>query len=357
MTGDQLVLAIDGGGTKTVAWLARGLETGLPEGGRRKKEGGIQPSAFSLQQSPAPRPPSPVPRPYPLVPEPAGDPSVVGRAVAGPANPQTVGFTQATENLDRVVAAAFHDAALEIEPVTAAVLALAGSGREENRRAFERWAQRRRLARRFRVVNDALPVLVAGSPDGWGVALIAGTGSLAFGQTRDGRTARAGGWGFRFGDEGSGYAIAVAGLRAAAKSADGRGPPTRLLKRLLDRLALTAPAELIPAISQIASDRAAFAALAEVVTKTAGEGDAVAEQIVNEAAGELAAMTAAVVRQLDLPASGFPIALAGGALLASENLQRCLMTQVGLLGLLPHPVTKVPEPVAGALMLAKADAT
>jgi N-acetylglucosamine kinase-like BadF-type ATPase len=367
--GDQLVLGIDGGGTKTVAWLARC--------------------------------------------DPTADLSVVGRGSAGPANPQAVGFAEAIENLDRAVAAAFDDAAtrgaisrvedqgpgaggqetgvsgqetgvsgqwsgvsiqqsaisIQHSSIAATVLALAGSDRDENRRVFKQWAAGRRLAGHFRVVHDALPVLAAGSPDGWGVALIAGTGSLAFGQARDGRTARAGGWGLRFGDEGSGYAIAVAGLRAAAKSADGRGPATRLLQKLLDRLALREPAELIPTISRLGAGPtfgrdprgvgapAAVAALADVVTQTADEGDAVAQQIIHEAAGELASMIAAVVGRLDLPAAGFPLVLAGGAVLGSARLQTCLSTHLGSLGLLPDPVAQVPEPVLGALKLAQRGAS
>lgn len=312
MTRDRLVLGIDGGGTKTVAWLARC--------------------------------------------DPAGDLPVIGRAVAGPANPQAVGFARATENLDLAVAATFDDAGAQVGPVVAAVIALAGSDRDASRRVLEDWAKQRRLARHFRVVHDALPVLVAGSPDGWGVALIAGTGSFAFGRARDGRTARAGGWGFRFGDEGSGYAVAVAGLRAAAKSADGRGPATRLLDGLLARLALQNPPELIAAISRMATDQAAIAALAEVVTQTADEGDGVAQQIVDEAAGDLACMVAAVARKLDLPTPRFPLALAGSMLLGSHNLRERLKTRIGLLGLLPDPVAEVSEPVVGALRLARADA-
>ena len=311
MTSDQLVLGIDGGGTKTVAWLACC--------------------------------------------EPAGDPAVIGRGIAGPANPQTVELPKATQNLSRAVAAAFHDAAIEIAPVAAAVLALAGSDRQQNRKPLQDWAQRRRLARRIRVVNDALPVLTAGSPDGSGVALIAGTGSFAFGRDRDRRTARVGGWGFRFGDEGSGYALAVAGLRAAAKCADGRGPATQLLESLLHRLALQDPPELIPAISQLAADQAAIAALADVVTKTADHGDTVAQQIIDEAARELASMIAAVVRKLGFPAAGFPIALAGGALLGSQGLQKRMKTHLGSLGLFPGPVTKVSHPVIGALKLAQVE--
>jgi N-acetylmuramic acid 6-phosphate etherase len=312
MTPDHLVLGIDAGGTKTVAWLARCAR--------------------------------------------AGEPVVVGRGTAGAANPQTVGWAETTANLDRAVAAAFDQTSLDIEPVAAAVLAVAGSDRDENRTALGDWAKRRRLARRFRVVHDALPVLAAGSPDGSGVALVAGTGSLAFGRSPDGRTARAGGWGYLLGDEGSGYAVAIAGLRAAARCADGRGPATRLLERLLGRLTLQEPPELVSAISRLAADRAAIAALAEVVTATADGGDTVAEQIIDKSARELTQMVAAVARKLDLPSGEFPLALAGGLLLGSQSLQAGLTTHLNALGLLPGALSEVPQPVVGALKMAQADA-
>ncbi len=95
------------------------------------------------------------------------------------------------------------------------------------------WAARTQLAATVDVIEDAALLLAAGTPDGWGVAVVAGTGSMAFARAADGRTARAGGWGPLLGDEGSGYAIALAGLRAAARAADGRAPATPLTDRLL----------------------------------------------------------------------------------------------------------------------------
>jgi N-acetylglucosamine kinase-like BadF-type ATPase len=139
-----------------------------------------------------------------------------------------------------------------------------------------------------------MPVLAAGTPHGWGVAVIAGTGSLAFGRDLAGRTARAGGWGFLFGDEGSAYAIAVDGLRAAAQAADGRGPATQLLPAFERRWNLPDAPALIPAVYAIAGDRAAVAALAAVVAAAAAAGDGVAQRILDEAAGRLADMVAAV---------------------------------------------------------------
>ena len=308
MKSDDLVLGMDGGGTKTVAWL-----------GVRGPEGG---------------------------------PTMVGRGRAGPANPQAVGFPAATDNLARAIGRAFEQAGIEVGPVAAAVLGLAGSDRDENRRVFSDWANRRRLAERFRIVHDGLPVLAAGSSEGWGIALIGGTGSLAYGRTADGQEARAGGWGFLFGDEGSGYGIAVAGLRAAAKSADGRGEPTRLLDAFLEHLNLMRPEQLVRSVYAIAYDRREIARLAELVTRVAAADDPVAGGILDDAASELAAMVGAVATKLNFSGRRFPLALAGGVLLGETGLRNRLESCMASLGLQATSVVPVFEPVVGAVLLA-----
>lgn len=312
MQTDQLVLGIDGGGSKTVAWLAmRSAER---------------------------------------------EPPVVGRGTSGPSNPQATGFDLALESLDGAVDAAFGEAGVKPEPVAAAVLGLAGSARKQNRDVLRRWADDRRLAQRFRVVTDALPVLVAGSPEGRGVALISGTGSFAFGQSPDGRSARAGGWGYLFGDEGSAYWIALAALRAVMMAADGRGPATQLVPAVLKRLDLREPKELVSAVMPQAGDRAAIAALADLVTELADQGDPPAQQILDDAASELAAMVAAVARKLGFSGGTFPLALAGGVLRGAKSIRDRLLRHLASFGLRPDPVATVTDPVLGAVRLARADA-
>ena len=312
MRSDDLVLGIDGGGTKTVAWL------------------GVHSSE--------------------------GEMAILGRGRAGPANPQAVGFPAATDNLAQAVAWAFERAGVEPGPVAAAVLALAGSDRDENRRVFSNWARQRRLAKRFRIVHDALPVLAAGSPEGWGVALIAGTGSLAYGRSAGGREVRAGGWGFLFGDEGSGYGIAVAGLRVAAQAADGRSKPTQLLDAFLRHFMLSQPEELVRAVYEIAGNRREIARLAEIVTQVAAAGDPVAQDVLDNAASELATMVATVAGRLKFLDGQYPLALTGGALIAENGLRDRLESRMLSLGLAPRSIAPVAEPVTGAVLLAQEDA-
>jgi N-acetylmuramic acid 6-phosphate etherase len=306
--GEPLVLGIDGGGTSTVALLARVVN---------------------------------------------GQPRVIGRGEAGPANPRVVGFERSCETLMLAVQRAFAAALTEPGSVVTAVLALAGAGREEERRRLEQWAQASRLAERFEQVNDALPLLAAGTPHGWGIALVAGTGSLAFGKHANGQTARAGGWGYLFGDEGSAYKIALAGLRAVAAADDRRAPSTLLGERLLAALNVREPQQLVQAVYGAPLDRATLASLAPLVTAAADEGDAVAGQIIEQAAGDLADMVAAVARQLDMAQDLFPLAMAGGVLTQSKLVRERVIVQLSERHQMhPAEVSLVDEPVLGTLRLA-----
>ena len=309
---EQFVLGIDGGGTKTTAWLAHAAKS-------------------------------------------AGQ-AACGVGTAGPSNPHSIGFDEAIKNLDRAVDAAFSSAKIAPGTVSAAVLALAGSDRNENRQLLNCWAANRRLARRFSLVSDVLPVLTAGTPAGWGVALIAGTGSFCYARTPDGRTAKAGGWGYLLGDEGSAYGMALAGLRSAVRAVDGRDPPTRLLDAFLDHLGLQHADQLVDAVHCRAKDRSAIAALARVVMDTAEAGDQAAQQVVAQAAEALAAMVLAVVRGLDLEPGRFPLALAGGPLVHRPGFRQLVISRLEKLALHPQPVALVPEPAAGAVAMARAAA-
>ena len=216
---------------------------------------------------------------------------------------------------------------------------------------IRRWALSNGVAVEVVVTADAPLLLAAGSPDGWGVAIVAGTGSIAFAQSPDGRTSRAGGWGYLLGDEGSGYALSLAALQGVARMADGRGPETILARSLLDQFHLKEPAELIPVVYQGSLDRPALAAFAPLVLEAAEAGDAVASAIVQDGADQLASAAVSSARQLGL-VSPFPLALAGGLLLASASYRERLLEALATRSIRPEPVTLVPEPAEGAVRLA-----
>jgi N-acetylmuramic acid 6-phosphate etherase len=277
--------------------------------------------------------------------------SSLARSQSGPSNRQSVGDGRALAALEEVVATLFAQAGIARQPVAVACLGLAGADRPEDRDFIQDWSSRIGLAKRVIVANDAETLLAAGTPHGNGIALVAGTGSIAYGRAADGRTARAGGWGHLFGDEGSAYGIALAGLRAVARAADGRDGPTCLTEEFLKKLGLQRPQQLVPAIYGRGLDRASLAALAPLVLEAA-PGDRTAAQIVEHSASELVQAVAAVARKLWRMDKPFPFAIAGGLLVARKSYRGTVLDAIRSAGLAPDPVKVVDDPSEGALRLA-----
>lgn len=150
--------------------------------------------------------------------------------------------------------------------------------------------------RRVAVTSDSV-IAHAGALDGKpGVVLIVGTGVVALGIGSDGALRTADGWGPWLGDEGGGAWIGAAGLRAALRALDGRGPSTVLVEAASARFGppRTWPAQL--------TDAAAVGSFAPDVL--AADKDAVALAIISAAAESLAATAHA--------AGGGPVAIVGG---------------------------------------------
>lgn len=302
------LLGVDGGGTSTVAWLA-------------DAEG-----------------------------------RVIGRGLAGASNIKAIGGEAARAALDRSIAGAFADAGMEVGPVAVTCLGLAGFDRPDDRRWLDEYAQGSPWARKLILVNDGDLVVAAGTPEGWGIGVIAGTGSIAVGRTPDGRTARAGGWGPLLGDEGSGYAVAVAGLRRVAHQADGRIPGTYgsdpLTRRLCDALGIADASELVSTVYRADVDRTRIASLSRAVVEAAQEDDSLFAAILEPAGIELARMVAAVARALGSRSGPLPLAMAGGFLLTCAAVSRVLLHRLTEWGY-EVQATPVGEPVEGALVIAR----
>ncbi len=304
------ILGIDGGGTKTVAWLATIAEGSLKS-----------------------------------------DPVIVGKGFGGPSNQRAVGPVEATKNLDSAIDAAFMDAGLPRATVASACLGLAGADRNSDRSVILEWAQFSRLASRFEVVNDAIPLLHANGGDGCGVALIAGTGSLAWGRNSRGEIARSGGWGYLFSDEGSAFSIGRSVLQAVSRAVDGRAQQTCLVADVLASLNLSSPQEIVTAVYSQEVPRAVVAGLAVLAFGAADRGDAAALDLVRHAATELAAMTVVTARRLELDSRLF-IAMTGAVLIQNPAFRRQVIAETEAAGLQIAEVAVVENAVAGAVNMA-----
>ena len=276
---------------------------------------------------------------------------VLGRGVGGPSNIQAVGEQAALKQLDLAVGGAFDSAKLPYATVEAAALGLAGID-VDGVDVIRAWADRVELAGKLSVANDATLLFAAGTPEGWGLAMVAGTGSIAFTLDRSGKEARAGGWGYLMGDEGSAFQMGLRGLRAACRCADNIGPPTKLLAAYLARLVTNDPRDFIPAVYRGAWDKAAIAGLAPVVLELAAT-DETARAIFESEALELARTAAGAVANGGLPREGLPVALTGGLLLRSEAFRDRFLANLRACGVTPGPVGLVDDPAVGAVVLAR----
>lgn len=215
------------------------------------------------------------------------------------------------------------------------------------------WVLAAGLACNVRITHDAEIILAAGTSRGTGVALICGTGSFAWGRNAAGESARVGGWGYLLGDEGSGYHLALRGMQAAVRFADGRGPATALLEHFQHRLKVAAPLELIEAVYDRAMTRERLAELATTVLEVAGS-DPVAASLVQQAAAELALLATTLVRRLKFSNGAYELALAGGLLVHQVRLQEELLRALKAAGLSPSAWQVVTNPVRGAVEMARA---
>jgi N-acetylglucosamine kinase-like BadF-type ATPase len=162
------------------------------------------------------------------------------------------------------------------------------------------------------VVTDALIALSGATGGEPGVVTIAGTGSIAFGRNAEGRTARAGGWGYLFGDEGGALDIVRQALRAALRYEEGWGPATALLPALLEAGGASDANELLHRFYTKEYPRERIAALAPLVDRIAEQGDEAAAAVLRRAGSELAGIALAVWRSLFAPGEKGLAAYVGG---------------------------------------------
>jgi len=177
-------------------------------------------------------------------------------------------------------------------------------------------------AEHLMVTTDAAIALSGATAAGQGIAVIAGTGSIAFGRNAEGRRARSGGWGYVFGDKGGGFDMARQALRAALRMEEGWGPPTSLRQALLDSTGSRNANEVMHRFYTSEWPRSRVAALAPLADAAAAEGDAVPMVILNRAGGELAMLVAAVRSQLWKPGDAVDVAYIGGVFQSRTVLER-----------------------------------
>ena len=278
---------------------------------------------------------------------------VLAEARRGGANLQASGELEVEKVLHEVMEEALADH--DVRP-DAICLGIAGVDRPDDARVVRDIMKRIGYKAKVLVVNDALNALETGAPGAPGVVVIAGTGSIAYGRNDQNQAARAGGWGYMLGDEGSGYWIGRAALRAVLHEADRRGPATRLTGLLLNYYGVSRAQDLIAQVYHGSLRPAAIAALAQCVMGAFSDGDQVAIGILRSAADQLESAALSVARRLDLVGAEFPFVLSGGIYRAVPWLQEELARRLPLASPKSRTMLLEQQPATGAVRLALAEA-
>jgi glucosamine kinase len=274
--------------------------------------------------------------------------SVLATVATGPSNITRVGESVARESLHTAIREACTATNIAPAELHRSCIGVAGAGRE-NVAVIIRMIIAELIPGEIEVVGDMPIALEAAFGEGPGVIVIAGTGSFAYGRDRQGKTARAGGWGFVISDEGSAHWVGLRAVREAVRAADKSAARLALLEDLMQVRHASSFDEFVHA----ANSDPDFAAFFPSVVKMADAGDPIAQQVLTEAGAELANLAEIVMSKLFAKEPAVPLAMAGGVFRHSSlvrevfyNRVRNLRQRVGL-----HEV--IVEPVLGALGMAR----
>jgi N-acetylglucosamine kinase-like BadF-type ATPase len=267
------------------------------------------------------------------------DKSIRGTGRAGSCNYQGIGVESAARELIKAIGQAMDDTLRDHQEnhvqwdVECAVFGLAGLDTEHDRRILKQMVegvlqQLQIRVRHLIVENDGFAALLGATNGEAGILVIAGTGSIAYGVNGQGVTARAGGWGHRVGDEGSGFWIGKQAITAVLKAADGRSEATSLSALLLPYLGLSHVEDLFNWTYGDEYSVEKVGELSRLVSQAAAYGDQAAARILEAASEELYHAARAVIHALEMTDKPFKMILQGGVLQNDERVRGMVLGKI-----------------------------
>lgn len=236
---------------------------------------------------------------------------------ASSSNYQTIGVNPVIEVLTHLLQEAYFST--QIANIHVAVFAVAGidtaSDLETVTRIIHLSLQNTPFTiNKLIIENDVQASLLGLVGHHCGGLVISGTGSIAFATDGSGNVVRAGGWGHRASDEGSGYWIGQQILKALFRAEDGLDEPTVLTKLVFEKLHIHAMDQLMNWLYQPDYTNAQTASLSSVLPKAVSLDDEKALEISQGAARELFLLVKATLTKLRYEGGPFTLYLNGGIL-------------------------------------------
>lgn len=280
---------------------------------------------------------------------------IVGRGQGGPANYTVDGVDGVAKSVLEGVRGCLGPTPLDLSALhqegVFLALGVSGAGRETEtetvKEAFHSLGFEHVV-----VAHDAIIALLGALGGADGVAVIAGTGSIAYG-LRDGQSGRAGGWGYLLGDEGSAFWMGIRALQQVMHGYDGRVLGDQDLQQAAcDYFQVQGVAELVPLIHKIPIDRGLIGGFSREITSLANGGHSLCQEILAGAGRQLGQLAVAVLSKLELLEVEGRVGACGGVFSAGDPILVPMQEEIHRRA--PGQILTLPdfEPVVGAVLLA-----
>lgn len=277
------------------------------------------------------------------------DGTILGKGKAGASNYQVVGAEAAKEALVEAILAAFRDAG-GLMAVEKAVYALAGIDTAKDEKVVADVVQGavNELSIEIGslvVENDCLSALLGATANKAGILLIAGTGSIVYAHDGNKQIVRSGGWGHRVGDEGSGYWIGKQAIQSVLKMQDGRGEETILSRLVLDKFSFDKIEDLYNWTYSESYSVDDVGALAAVVDEAYQLGDAVSIRILDHAVNELILLLKTAIVKVGIEQDDFELILQGGVFYHNAYIKDQVSERIQQIAPNVKIITSIEEPI------------
>ncbi len=283
------------------------------------------------------------------------DGGLQGAGEAGPSNWERAGTDGAGAAIASAVGAALDEAGVGADAIVASAFGLAGTDWPSDQSRIEALVEPIVPTGPRRIVNDAFIALRAGASESWGIAIIAGTGTVAVGRDPIGNLFRTIGEGRVFGDFGDEFDVSELAVRAVADQFTGRGPATMLTEMLCERLAEPTAESLLERLARHDPQLRApeLQNLTPMVLAATEGGDLVARTVLERIGQALGEAAGVVARRLNLSNLPVEVVLAGG-LFRTPNRYLLDELELGVRRTAPRAEIRLltAPPVVGAALMA-----
>ncbi len=275
---------------------------------------------------------------------------IMGFGLSGPGNHQGVGYDGMFESLHNGLSQALKSSGLRVSDISGAGFGIAGYDWPSEKPFMEATIRRLGIACPFHMVNDAVPGLVAGAREGWGVGLVSGTGCNCRGWDREHRReGRVTGYGYQMGENAGASELVWRAMQMVSFEWTRRGPATALTPALIKFTGARDIEDLLESYTE--GRRYVGAQAAPIIFEVAAQGDPVARDVIRWAGVELGEMANAVIRQLNFESLDFDVVLAGSMFDGGPMLIEPLRETIHALAPGARLVRLTVPPVIGAVII------